>query len=103
MELDRQSSPLAYGTATSQVATLTVNLPQPPTITRFSVGGNGSISLSGTGTPGLACILLTSSNLLWPITWTPAATNYADSNGAFTFSDVLVTHYPQRFYSTRTL
>ena len=88
----------AYGAATSQVATLTVSPPLIREITQFSIGSSGNISLSCTGAPGQAYILLTASNLVSPITWTPSTTNYADTNGVFSYSDFLATNAPQRFY-----
>jgi hypothetical protein len=70
----------------------------PPALTSIGVLSGGSFSLGGTGASGQTCILLSASNLASPIDWEPLATNNADSNGAFTFSDPQTTNYQQRFY-----
>ncbi|HWX20326.1 MAG TPA: LamG-like jellyroll fold domain-containing protein [Candidatus Binatia bacterium] len=87
--------------------TLTVvtgNLPPPvpPLITNFAVLSDGNFALRGTGAVGQTCILLGASNLLAPVAWVPLATNTADTNGLFQFTDQLATNFAQRFYRTVT-
>jgi hypothetical protein len=59
--------------------------------------GPGGFNLGGTGLPGQSYVLLSASNLLAP-EWIPLATNTADTNGAFSFSDASATNYPQKYY-----
>ena len=69
-----------------------------PRFTDITAQMDGSISLSCAGTPGEPYILLTASNLTSPGTWIPSASNYADANGAVSFSDATTTNTQQRFY-----
>ena len=87
----------AYGTTTSQVATLTVLPPLSPQITHYSVGSDGSFTLSCNGSPGQAYVLLGTTNLA-PAAWTPLATNSADAGGQLSLTDVQATNYDARFY-----
>lgn len=84
------------------VATLPVATNLPPVITGGSWLVNGSFSLSVTGAAGGTCVLLGASNLVPPLVWLPLATNTADTNGFFNFSDALATNFPQRFYRLMT-
>jgi hypothetical protein len=59
---------------------------------------DGSFTLSGTGAVGQTYVLWTASNLVPPIAWASSATNTADTNGVFSFSDAQATNYLQRFY-----
>ena len=86
----------SYGSVTSAVAVLTVNL--PPVVTGVGMLANGGFSLSVTGAPGETCVLLGASNLVPPMVWLPLVTNTADTNGVFIFSDSQATNFPQRFY-----
>ena len=70
----------------------------PPVLTNYTLLGDGSFSLSGTGAVAQTCILLGASNLTVPTAWEPIATNSADAGGAFSLSDTQATNYPQRFY-----
>ena len=88
-------------TADSTAASVTVTNP-PPVISSVGVYSNGSFSLGGIGGANQTYVLLTASNLAPPIVWAPIATNSADSNGAFTFSDLEAMNYAQRFYRIRT-
>jgi len=74
------------------------NPPVSPVFTGLSMAANGSFALNGTGAVGQAEVLLTASNLALPVAWTPIATNYADTNGRFTFTDAQATNWHQRFY-----
>ena len=69
----------------------------PPVITGMGMSVGGGFTLGGTGGVGQTYILLTLSDLLSPV-WTPIATNNADTNGFFNFSDAQATNFPQRFY-----
>jgi hypothetical protein len=85
-----------FGSVTSAVAVLTVNI--PPIFASAGFQGSGSFSLSFTGVSGETCVLLGASNLEPPLAWLPLATNTADSNGFFNFSDEQATNFWQRFY-----
>ncbi|HWX19010.1 MAG TPA: hypothetical protein VN578_03785 [Candidatus Binatia bacterium] len=91
---------------TGSAATVSVELlanapPVMPFFTAMSVGANGRFSLGGTGAVNQVYWLLASSNLVPPIAWTSIATNTADTNGAFTFSDLNATNFSRRFYRLR--
>lgn len=47
--------------------------------------------------PGLNYIMQGTTNLA-PANWTPLATNLADGNGSFQFTDPRVTDCPSQFY-----
>jgi hypothetical protein len=51
-----------------------------------------------TGVPGSSYVLVAATNLLPPIVWQPVATNVADPNGVWTFTDTNVLANPARFY-----
>jgi hypothetical protein len=57
----------------------------------------GGLQLGGTGGAGQAYVLWGTTNLA-PAGWMPLATNLADANGVFQFSDAQVTNYPARYY-----
>jgi hypothetical protein len=88
-------------TADTAAASVTVTNP-PPAISNSGVQSNGSFTLGGSGGAGQIYVLLTASNLAAPMDWAPVATNTADVNGAFSFSDLEATNYQQRFYRIRT-
>ena len=78
-----------------------VNL-APPAITNLSMAaGQTAFTLTGTGTAGQVYVLLSATNLP-PVIWTPVATNTADANGVFQFTDLETTNYIQRFYRVMT-
>ena len=71
----------------------------PPVIAYTSWSARGGFTLVGTGMPGRTNILLTASNLLSSVrVWTPIATNVANINGVFTFTDAQAANRPQRLY-----
>ncbi len=75
----------------------------PPVITGTGMSARGGFTLNGRGGAGLTNILLTASNLLSPAwKWTPIATNIANTNGVFNFTDAQATNCPQRFYRVTT-
>ncbi len=80
-------------TVTASFAVLT-----PPMVTNLSmVVGGMAFTLTGAGMANQNYVLLTATNLP-PLAWTPVLTNMAGSNGVFSFTDLQVTNYPQRFY-----
>jgi hypothetical protein len=54
--------------------------------------------VGGIGAAGQTYVLLATSDLASPVVWTPIATNTADANGTFSFSDPQATNYQHRFY-----
>jgi len=86
------------GSVTSSVAVLTVLT--SPDFTGITAAGGGSFILSGVGgTNATTYYVLTSSNLVTPLTlWTPIATNQFDSQGQFIFTNTAPTNTPQLFY-----
>ena len=87
------------GSVTSSNAVLTVIVPSPSFGNIIAAGG-GSFILSGTGgVSNGTYYVLTSSNLLVPLTnWTYIATNQFDSEGDFIFTNTAQTNAPQQFY-----
>ncbi len=69
-----------------------------PSISIVNLAANGSFNLTGAGAPGQTYTLLMTTNLAAPVVWTPVATNNADSNGDFNFSDPQAANSSQRFY-----
>jgi len=64
----------------------------PPTLTAATVNaGNGSFSMSVTGSSGVTTVIQASTNL---VTWVPVYTNM----GSFTFTNTDTGTYPHRFY-----
>ena len=61
----------------------------------------GGFTLGGTGGAGHAYVLLGATNLVSPV-WTPIATNLADTNGVFQFTDPGATNNIQQFYRIRS-
>ncbi len=84
-------------TADSGAAAITVDYP-PPVILNLGVLNDGSFTLSGTGVVHRDYVLFTASNLAPPLVWTPIATNPADDQGAFGFTDPEATNFWQRYY-----
>ncbi len=58
---------------------------------------SGNFFLGGTGKIGEPHVLMTASNLLAPVVWTPLVTNVSDSNGRFSFTNLPATN-AQQFY-----
>jgi hypothetical protein len=73
-----------------------------PATNHLGQGGNGGFALGAIGEAGRTCVLLAASNLAPPVVWAPIATNTADANGAFSFSDSQATNYQHRFYRIGT-
>lgn len=74
-----------------------------PTITNFVKTADGNFSISGFGAAGQSCVLLATTNLQTPLTWTPVVTNTVDVQGYFSFLDFDATNYPSRFYQVLQL
>jgi len=70
--------------------------PAPPTIQSITTT-EGSFSLAGIGQAGQPYVLMTASNLIPPVSWSPALTNLADTNGNFTFPNLPSTNSQQFF------
>jgi sugar lactone lactonase YvrE len=84
------------GSVTSSVVALTVLLP-PQNLSASLSPGQG-VQFQFTGTPGRAYVLLATTNLAPPIYWQPVVTNFADTNGNWTFTDTNIGANPARFY-----
>ena len=70
----------------------------PPVITNLNLAaGQAAFSLSGTGAANQVYVLLSATNLP-PLFWTPVATNPADANGVFQFTNLQTTNCTQQFY-----
>jgi hypothetical protein len=82
-----------YGSTTSSVS-LTVGL--PPLQANFNAG-NG-LKLQLTGTPGSNYVLQAATNLNPPVLWVPVATNVADTNGNWSFTDTNTAAFSNRYY-----
>jgi hypothetical protein len=89
-----------WGSVTSSVAVLTVLSSPLFGGIAPATGTNGGFILSGFGgTNGGTYYVLTSSNLVVPLTnWDSIATNQFDSSGNFIFTNAAQTNTPQLFY-----
>ena len=88
----------ACGSVTNS-ATLTVNIPVPPTLS-IVCQGDGSVKVCASGgVSGQEFVLLSSTNL---VNWSIISTNAADSSGVTTFIDSDAMSYPHCFYRTVT-
>jgi hypothetical protein len=98
------ANPRTDANVTSNV-NVTANFAANPVMPVIAPGSatwtGGGFSLSGIGGVGQTYILLTTPDLVQPV-WTPIATNTADTNGVFNFTDTQATNFPQRFYRVTT-
>jgi hypothetical protein len=62
-----------------------------------SLAGQG-LSFQLNGVAGYPYILQSATNLMSPTSWQPVATNYADGNGNWQFTDTNQLSAPARFY-----
>jgi autotransporter-associated beta strand protein len=88
----------------SSAIVITVNnvVPVVPVIAAGSLTfAGGGFTLGGTGGAGQTYILLMAADLVSPA-WTPIATNVADTNGIFSFTDPGATNNLQQFYRIRS-
>jgi Alginate lyase/Immunoglobulin domain/Glycine-rich domain len=91
------------GAAGQVVLTCVNNTVVTPTFTGLSMATDrGAFTIIGTGAANQVYVLLTTSSLTPPVTWTPVVTNNADSNGTFSFTDLQVSNFTQRFYRVET-
>lgn len=76
-----------YGSVTSSTVLMTVFLPPQNFSASNTFGVNGNmLSLQLSGTPNYPYTLQTATNLMPPINWKSFLTNYADSNGKWSFT-----------------
>jgi hypothetical protein len=87
----------AYGNATSSMATLTVILPPQHFKISWGGGSNGLL-MQLSGTPGWPYVLQATTNLTPVVNWLSLTTNFADTNGNWTFTDTNLPLLPVRFY-----
>jgi hypothetical protein len=59
---------------------------------------NGTFQLEGMGWSNRSHVLQAATNLLPVIQWSSIATNAADTNGGFQFTDILTQIFSRRFY-----
>jgi hypothetical protein len=100
-------SNLAGGDNTVFIDNVRFTPPMPPVVTNLPMViqsanlMNGRISLSGTAPVGISTVLLTATNLVPPVNWSPLLTNPPNPNGQFTFSNLFTTNL-QQFYRVTT-
>jgi PKD repeat protein len=86
----------------TQAGLVTVLVPNPPQITKFSPAGTTAFVLQGSGGPtngGYYYWLRSSTNVALPVTnWSILATNPFDAYGNFTNSIPVIPGMPQTFY-----
>jgi hypothetical protein len=74
----------------------------PAPLIGFTNLSNGAFTLSGNGAANQAYVLLYTMDVAPPVNWTPLQTNWADTNGAFQFTDLQATNSAQGFYRVTT-
>ena len=85
------------GVANSTAVNITVTN-WPPVVGNIGFASAAQqLTISGTGQPGQACVLLGATNLVPPVIWWPVMTNVADGAGNLTFTNVPVVNL-QEFY-----
>ena len=67
-------------------------------ITNVARLSTGNRTIHGTGVANANCVLLASSSLTPPVTWTPIWTNVSDALGQFSCTDLKATNFIRRFY-----
>jgi autotransporter-associated beta strand protein len=88
----------AFTLSTNGNSLLVKYLAAPLVSPKFTaIASGGGLQLSGTGGMGQAYVLLAATNLV-PANWMPIATNLANTNSIFQFTDQQTTNYGQRFY-----
>ncbi len=103
------AQPMGYSVMLSTNTPHQVNLivsstsASPPSFSNVALGPGSSLIFGGTGgSAGSPYAILTSTNVALPVSqWTSVATNYFDSLGAFSFTNVPVP--PQTFYLLKVL
>ena len=86
-----------YGSSTSSVAALIVDLPVF-NIQSVAANHNGGFTLNLTGTPGASYVLEATTNLLSPAGWLPVATNMPGTNGLWQFTEPQAANFQKKFY-----
>ncbi|HWX20041.1 MAG TPA: MBG domain-containing protein, partial [Candidatus Binatia bacterium] len=84
----------------SLVQVVTANTAVPPVTVGISKNGNGTVTVTFRGTPGVQYVVQATSSL--PNLWQNVSTNTAGTNGLWTFTDSMANH-PQRFYRAANL
>ena len=96
---DLPTLPPALSWDTSQVAVDgTLRVVGGIAITQFARAGDGNFQLSGTGSTNQPYRVLATTNLALPVSdWLQVGSG-TFANGAFSFTDLNATNYPERFY-----
>jgi sugar lactone lactonase YvrE len=87
-----------FGSVTSSIVTLTVNLPQIFVISAT----NGGVTLNFLTAANVSSRVLTATNLIPPAVWVSIYTNRPGTNGFWQFTDTNNSLFPERFYRTST-
>jgi hypothetical protein len=77
-----------------------VSVVQTPVTVGITNNGDGSVTITFSGTPGAQYIVQASGNLGSPGAWTNVSTNIAGTGGHWTFTDSTA-DYPIRFYRAK--
>ena len=80
------------------IATNTLVVGQAPQSFGVSSTNSQQLTLQLTGTPNYPYILQSATNLTPPINWQPVFTNFADTNGNWSFTIIGLTNNPAGFY-----
>lgn len=78
--------------------TLSVIATATPKFASVTQRSDGNFQFNGTGAAGVTNELDAATNLYSPIVWLLVTNAVADQSGAFQFTDLLATNFPQRFY-----
>jgi hypothetical protein len=75
----------------------------PPTLTGFTILGNGAFQFSFTNNQSAVFTVLTTTNLSLPLTnWTVLGVPINNGSGQYQFTDLTATNDSQRFYRVRS-
>ncbi|HEY3861267.1 MAG TPA: SBBP repeat-containing protein [Verrucomicrobiae bacterium] len=86
-----------FGSVTSAVTMVTVQLPPPPALPALGVSlSNGIVVIQFSGTAGSNYVLFATGDLTPPAAWQPVGTNAAGPSGSGTFLEIPVA--PVQFY-----
>jgi hypothetical protein len=96
---DQISYTLTDSRGASSTGNIFITVVGPPVISGLNMAlDRSSFSLTGAGIAGIAYVLQAATNLVPPVAWVSVATNAADLNGIFNFTDTQVINFNQRFY-----
>jgi hypothetical protein len=87
------------GQTTSSAATLLVAT--APQVFQAIRNADGSVRVDFVSPPAKTNVVLGSPSLSPPILWQPIATNVANADGSWSFTDTTAANYGARFYSFR--